>query len=103
MGGEGVTEQVRVDALRIEAGLLRQPAQDEERTGAGQPAALGVQEQLRPVPAVEVRASACEVAAERLGRRAADGDEALLRALAGRADDPLLEVDVGLAEPDRLA
>ena len=51
-------------------------------------AALRVQEELRPVAAVEVRAAAREVAAERLDGVAADRDDALLVALAdarGRA------------------
>ena len=32
--GEGVPEQVRVDAPRLQARLLRKPAQDQERSGA---------------------------------------------------------------------
>ena len=66
-------------------------------------AALGVEEQLRPVAAVEERPAAGEVAAQRLGRLAADRDDALLRALADAADEPPLEVDGGALEADRLA
>ena len=69
MGGERVAEQVRVDALRLEAGLFGEPAEHEEDTGAREPAALGVEEELRPVPAVEVGPSAREVTAESFGGR----------------------------------
>ncbi len=81
---ERVAEQVRMDAPRLEARLLGEAPQDQERAGAGQRAALGVQEELRPVPPVEVRPPAGEVAAERLDRRAADRHDALLAALAER-------------------
>ena len=54
VGRERVPEQVRMDTLRLEAGLLRELAQDEERAGAGQRAALCVQEELGPVALVEV-------------------------------------------------
>ena len=85
---ERVAEQVGVDAAGLEAGLLGEPAQDQEGAGAGQRAALRVQEELGPVAAVEVGAAAREVAAERLDRRAADRDDPLLVPLAdarGRA------------------
>jgi hypothetical protein len=55
---ERVAEQMRVNAERVEAGFGRQPAQDQEGAGARQGAALRVQEELRPVPAVEVGAAA---------------------------------------------
>ena len=88
-----------MDALRIEARLRGQPAQDEERAGAGQRAALGVQEELRPVPAVEVRPAAGEVAAQRLDRLAPERDDPLLVALADAADEPVLEVDAPRSSP----
>ena len=53
--------------------------------------------------AVEEGPAAGEVAAERLGGAAADRDDALLAALADAADEPLVEVDRGALEPDRLA
>ena len=81
---ERVPQQVRVDPLRLEAGVRRQPPQDQERAGAGERAALGVEEELRPVPAVEVRAAAGEVAPQRFDRLAADRDDPLLAALADR-------------------
>ena len=79
-----------------------EPAQDQERARAGERAALRVQEELRPVPPVEVRAAAGEVAPERLDRLAADRDDALLAALADDAHEPVVEVDAALLEPDRL-
>ena len=65
-------------------------------------AAARVQEELRAVAAVEVRPAAREVAAQRLGGVAADRDDALLAALADHADEPVVEVDAGPVEPDRL-
>ena len=93
--GERVPQQVRVDALGLEAGPPGQAAQDQEGAGAGERAALGVEEELRPVALVEVGAPVREVAPQRLDRVPADRDDALLVALAGAADEPLLEVDAG--------
>ena len=92
-----------MDALRLEAGLRREAPQDQERAGAGEAAAAGVQEQLGPVPPVEERPAAALVAADGLGGRPADRDDPLLAALADAADEPVLEVDAGALEPDRLA
>src|SRR5581483_10348439 len=100
---EGVPQQVRVDPLRLEAGLAGQPAQDQERARACQRPALRVEEELRPVAAIEVRPAAGEVAPQRLGRGAADRDDAILAALAGAANEPLVEVDPRAFEPDRFA
>ena len=83
-------------------GVRGEPAQDQERAGAGQRAALRVQEELGPVAPVEVRPAAREVAAERLDRLAADRDDPLLAALADDAHEPVVEVDAALLEPDRL-
>ena len=94
---------MRVDPFRLEPGLLGQPAQDEEDPGASQASALGVEEEFRPVAAVEVGAPAREVAPQRIGRRPAQGTIRSFELLAGRSDEPLLEIDVGLAEADRLA
>src|SRR4051794_4241901 len=60
---ERVPQEVRVDALRLEPRLLRQLPEDEERAAARERAALRVQEELGPVPPVEVRPAAREVAA----------------------------------------
>src|SRR5439155_25604746 len=57
----------------------------------------------RPMPGVEERPPAGEVAAHCFDGRTPDRDDALLVALPERADDPRLEVHVGLAEADRLA
>src|SRR4051812_44991368 len=103
MGGERVPQQMRVDATGLEAGFLRELAQDQERSGAGQRPALGVQEELRPVAPVEERAPSGQVAAKRLRRRTPDGDDPLLVALADAANEPLVEVDAGPFEADRLA
>ena len=70
---------------------------------AGERLAAEVHEQLRHDAAVhERRAAALEVDADGLDRRAADGHHALLRALAARAQDGLLHVEVGHLDPDRL-
>ena len=65
-------------------------------------AAAGVEEELRAVPAVEVRAAHGEVAAQRLGGRAAERHDPLLAALAERAHEPALDVHRGPVEADRL-
>src|SRR5690242_19016062 len=50
VGGEGVAQEVRVHALRLKACAAGEAAQDQECAGAREGAALGVQEQLGPVP-----------------------------------------------------
>src|SRR5581483_8520970 len=100
---ERVAEEMGVDALRLQAGRSGQAAQDEEDPGPRERAALGVEEELRTVAAVEVRATAGEVAPDRLRRLAADRDDPLLRALADAADEPALEVDGGPLEARGLA
>ena len=92
-----------MDAARLEPGSLGQRAEDEERTRPGEPAAARVEEQLGSVAAVEKGPAAREIAAEGLGGAAADRNYALLPALAGAADEPLVEVDRGTLEPDRFA
>src|SRR3982751_5389782 len=63
---ERVPEQVRVDALRVEAGLAGELAEDQERAGAGERAAARIQEQLRAMPHVEERPAAREIAPQRI-------------------------------------
>ena len=58
-----MTEEMGVDALRIEACLLGELPQDQERARPRQRAAAGVQEELRAVARVEERPAAREVAA----------------------------------------
>src|SRR4051794_10951791 len=103
MRRERVPEQVRVDAARLEAGLVGEPPEHEEDTGARQSAALRVQEQLGPVAAVEVRPATREVAAECVGGRTAERNDPVLRSLAGRPHEPLVEIHVRLAETDYFA
>src|SRR5438552_17783782 len=63
MRREGVAEEMRMNAPRLEPGLLGQPPEDEEGASAGQRAALGVQEQLGAVTAVEKRAASGQIPA----------------------------------------
>jgi hypothetical protein len=99
---ERVPEQMRMDTLRIEARGSRQPPQDQERAGPGERPALRVQEELGAVAAVEERPAAREVAAQCLGRLAADRHDPLLAALADDAHEPVVEVDAALLEADGL-
>ena len=101
---ERVAQQVRVDALGLEAGLLGEPAQDQERARAGERAALRVQEELGTVAAVEVGPAAGEVAAQRLGGLPPDRDDPLLARpcrCSGRAGRRGRRR--ALLQPDRLA
>src|SRR4051794_10326005 len=93
---------MRVYALGLEARLAGEAAQDHECSGAGQRAAVRVQEDLRPVALVEVRPAAGEVAAERLDGLAADRDDPFLRPLAEGADDAAVEIDCSALEADGL-
>ena len=86
----------------IEPGLLGEPAEDEERAGAGERAAAGVQEHLGVVATIEERAAARQVAAQCLRRMTADRHDALLPALADHAHEAVVEVDAGALEADRL-
>ncbi len=53
-----VSEQMRVHARGVEAGLLRSALEDEERTRARERAALCVEEELRAMATVEMRPAA---------------------------------------------
>ncbi len=99
---EGVAQEVGVDAARLEARPIGKLSQDEESARARQRATADVQEELWPVPAVEVRAPEREVAAHRFRGRAPERYQALLVSLAEHADDSLFEGDATLLEPDRL-
>src|SRR2546428_13620926 len=90
-----------MDAPGLETGDGGEPAQDEERTGAGERAAFRVQEELGPVAPVEIRPSPREVAPQRLDRPPADRDDALLAALPDDPDEAVVEVDAPLREPAR--
>src|SRR5581483_9857066 len=93
VGREGVPQQVWMDALGVEAGRLGEAAQDEECACARERAALGVEEELGPMPLVEVRPPVCEVAAKRLHCLAADRHDPLLRALADAANEATFKID----------
>src|SRR5688572_28836587 len=93
---------MRVDPLRVQARLGREPADDQERARACERAALGVEEDLRAVAPVEVGAPAGEVAPQRLDRLLPERNDALLVALADAAHRAVLQVDTATLEPDRL-
>jgi hypothetical protein len=57
-----VPQEVGVNALRLEPGFLRQPTEDQKRSGSCQCSTLSVQEELRAVTAVEVGPAAGEIA-----------------------------------------
>src|SRR5215210_1027999 len=89
--GEAVPEQVRVNAARLETGLLGQPADDQERACTGERPAARIEEELGPAPGVEVRPAVREVAPERVRGLPSDRDDPLLVPLADAADEPLLQ------------
>jgi hypothetical protein len=91
-----------VDPGGLEPGLLREPPQDEKCPRAGQRAALGVQEQLRPVPPIQEWPPPAQVPAERVDGAASERDDPLLASLADRADEPFLQIDAPALEADRL-
>src|SRR2546430_7524789 len=103
MRGKRVSQQVRVHAFRLEAGSFGEAPQDQERARPGERATLRVEEELWPVALVEERPPVGEVAAQRVRGMAANGDDALLVALACAADQAPLQVYVGLAETNSLA
>ena len=96
-------QQMRVDAPGLEAGLVGEAPEDEERSGSRQGPALCVQEELGPVAAVEERTATAEIAAKRIGGAAPQRDDPLLAALADRAHEPLVQVDSSAFEADGLA
>ena len=90
---ERVPQQVRVHPAGLQTGAVGEPPEDEERARAGERAAARIEEQVGAVTPVEVRPADRQVAAQRLGGRPAERDEALLASLAEHADDASLEVD----------
>ena len=99
---EGVAQEVRMHPARLEPCAVGQLLQDEKRARSGERASAGVQEELRPVPAVEVGPAERKVAADGLRRGPPEWDEALLRPFSEDANDALLERDAALFEPGRL-
>ena len=59
--GEGMPEEVRMHPLGLQPGLRGQAAKDQEGSRAREAAALRVEEELRAVAGVQIRAPAREV------------------------------------------
>ena len=78
---EGVAEEVGMHAARLEACAVGELSEDQERACASQRAAADVEEQLRPVPAVEMWAAEREISTNGLRSRTPEGDEALFISL----------------------
>ena len=89
--------------LGLEAGLAGQAAQDQERAGAGERAALALRKSSGRWRRSRKRPAAAQVPAKRVGGASAERDDPLLAALADRTNEPLVEVDAALLEADRLA
>jgi len=90
---EGVAEQVWMDALGLEARRCGKLAQDQKGACARKPAALRVEQEIGPMPPVEVRPSVCEIPAQCIDGRPAKRNDPLLPTLSHAAHDPLVEVD----------
>src|SRR5215210_8139991 len=103
MSGERVAQQMRVHPFRLEARLAGELAQDQERARARERATLGVEEELGAVSAVEMWAAVRQITTQCLRGLPADRDDALLAALADRADEAVVQVDAAALETDRLA
>src|SRR3954454_614068 len=102
VGGEGVAQGVRAHAVG-QAGARRVPADDLVEALARQLPAAEVHEQVHLGAVLDqLWAPALEVDVHRAHGRLADRHDALLRTLAARAQDALVEVDVAQLEPDRL-
>ncbi len=67
-----VPQEVRVDAAGLEPGPVGEPSEDEERARAGECPAARIEEEVGPVPMVEMWSAEREVAAQRLGGGAAE-------------------------------
>src|SRR5437763_8465933 len=102
MRREGVPEEMRVNALRLQARLAGQPAQDQERAGPRERSAARVQEELGPMSKIEVRAAPREIPTLGFAGTASDRDDPLLPALAHAAHEPLVQVDRAALESERL-
>ena len=88
-----------MDAAGLEAGTVGELAQDEEGAGAGERASARVQEELRAVAAVEVRAAEREIAPHGLRGRPPDGTSRSFPPFAEHADDAFLDGDAALLQP----
>src|SRR5208283_6017236 len=105
MSGERVAQGVGAHPV-LETGALRVALDDLVEALARETGSAPVQEQptagAAPARGEEHRAPARAVDPQRSDGLTADRHEPLLRALAARAHDPLLEVHVLQLEPDRL-
>ena len=102
VGRERVAEQVWMNTAWLEPGAFRELAQDQERTGAREGTAAGVEEELRSVAPVEMRPAEREVAAHGFGGGPPERDEPFLSALPENAHDALLDRHAVLLQPHGL-
>jgi hypothetical protein len=103
VGGERVAQRVRAHPP-VEARGAGVALDDLVEALAGQARPAVVDEEVALLAQADhPRAPVLQVGADRGDRVAADGHEPLLRALAPRAQDPRVEVDVADLEVDRLA
>ena len=103
MGGERMTQEMGMDAARLQAGFVRQAPEDEKDACARERPALRVQEELGAVATVEVRTPAGEIAPQGLGRFTTERDDPLFISLAQAAHDPVVEIDTPTIEADRFS
>src|SRR5439155_24656392 len=86
MRGEGVPEQVRVHAFRLEARFFRESPEDQERASTCEPSAFRIQEELGSVSRIDEWPSVRQIPPKCLRRLAADRHDPLLRPLADAPD-----------------
>jgi hypothetical protein len=97
---ERVTKEVGVDPLRLEPGFLRQSPENEESPGARERTTPHVEEEVRAVAAVEMRAAERQISANCLCGGSSEWHEPLFATLSEDANDSSFEVDRALLEPD---
>lgn len=102
MGRERVTEQVRVDATGLEPSLLSEPTENEECARAGQRSTAGIEKEVGPMAAIEMRPAEREVSAHRFDRRAAEWHDSLLAPFPENAHELSIEIDGGARKADCL-
>jgi hypothetical protein len=98
-----MAEEMRVHAGGVGAGLRCQAAEDEEGSRARQRAALGVEEELGPMPLVQEGPAAGEIPPHGLDALASERDDPLLVSLAEAAHDAVVKIDPPTVEPHGLA
>ncbi len=100
--GEGMAEQVRVNASRLETGSVGELPEDEEGTSTRERPPASVQEELGTVAPIEMWAAESQVATRGLGGGPSERYEAFLPALPDDAHDAFLDVDAALLQADGL-